>query len=74
MVAFELGRMFLTLESCDGIEPLGVTAKNGSLAALFYLDGTMGRKERRTRDIGLTAASCGVQVGIEGRTGLNGAV
>lgn len=32
---FELGRMSLTLESCDGIEPLGVTAKNGSLAALF---------------------------------------
>lgn len=34
-MAYELGRMSLTLKSCDGIEPLGVTAKNGSLAALF---------------------------------------
>lgn len=58
-MAFELGRMSLTLESCDGIEPLGATAKNGSLAALFVWV-IQCRKGRRTRDNGLKAASCGV--------------
>lgn len=52
--------MSLTLESCDGIEPLGVTAKNGSLAALFIWEIQLGMKGRRTRDNGLKAASCGV--------------
>lgn len=59
-MAYELGRMSLTLESCDGIEPLGVTAKNGSLAALFIWEIQLGMKGRRTRDNGLKAASCGV--------------
>lgn len=48
----------------DGTEPLGMTAKNGAPGGSFFVCGSRGRKEGKTRHSGLYAAFCGVPGGL----------
>ena len=61
MFGFELGTP--DAGEINGMEPLGMTAKNGAPGGSFCVGGSGDRKEGKTRHSGLYAAFRGVQGG-----------